>query len=140
MFWQNNDGAKTKQTLGIEQRNQILQMNGLDADKLGEARANKLCAALLLDAEKEFNYEHQEKIHPVDPLLTKWFYIHQKESIDKQTMMKKDQMSETAGNASVMKVALTSSSSADGKVKSENPNLDKVACGPHTMMPRGSAG
>ena len=109
-------------------RNQILAMNGFDATKYPEAKCAELLEHLLKESEDTFGHERQVREH-AEPLLSKYFYIQQKESTDSVKKFKRDELQERLSDARSIKTALegkAGSSSDSAAVKSENPKVDQA--------------
>ena len=105
-------------------------MNGFEPKSLTDEQAARLVGHIIQDSEQTFGYTAKVKEHPVEPLLNKWFYIHQLESVDSKTTYQKQELAEEVADARALKAALTSSTSAssggDTKVKEENPALGQA--------------
>ena len=107
--------------------------NGFDRAHLPTEKCDQLCEHLLKESESTFGHARQCKKHE-EPLLTKYFYISQKESIDTTKQFKTDVLPEHLSDAKAVKVALESQSSLSinngaTTVKAENPGMKQADLG-----------
>lgn len=103
-------------------RHQILQENGFDPHKVGDADAAKLLADILEDNRKVFGHEYRELAsESKNPLLTKYFYVVDKGVNRAHVLTECNRLAETAMvKQQDVERALTASSSSGVSIKIEN--------------------
>lgn len=109
-------------------RNEILEMNKLNPQQLGDIEADRLCEVLIEDSMKEFGFSYEVHDHK-EKLLRKYKYI-KNEGI--QHLQKKARVDTMQADVDVSKgikdmiQASGSSSSSSVQVKIENPKLHQL--------------
>ena len=109
-------------------RNQILALNAMNPETLGEEQADRVCQALIKMSEEQFGYTAEKCTHPIE-ILSTWLHKRQLGVRHDEKKSKTETWSDKAsGSSSSFNKAVTAggpSSSAIGgvEIKVEHPQL-----------------
>ncbi len=116
-------------------RNKILELNSFSARDLGEAKADRICAALIKDSESAFGFTSDTFPHAEEPLLTTYGYVKLQGTVESSVLeervrfcedmhdISKDQSQMSKLQEAIVHGAGSSSSGEGGllHVKTESP-------------------